>query len=171
MAACSTVAAAARLAVGDSDAALDLLTLADAAYLRPGGFWWADALPLAVRTAQAAGDCALAEKLAGSIAPLQPMSRHALAAAQALVTEARGEWEAASTGFADAALRWRDFGMPYEEAQALLGQGRCLVALGRAPEAAAPLAAARAIFARLGARPALAETEAVLAQAVPRTPE
>ena len=49
--------------------------------------------------------------------------------------------------------------IPYEEAQALLGQGRCLVALERAPEAAAPLAAAREIFARLGAVPALAETE------------
>ena len=49
--------------------------------------------------------------------------------------------------------------MPYEEAQALLGQGRCLVALGKAPEAAAPLAAAREIFARLGAKPALAETD------------
>ena len=50
--------------------------------------------------------------------------------------------------------------MPCEEAQALLGQGRCLVALGKTPEAAAPLAAAREIFARLGAKPALAEAEA-----------
>jgi len=40
-----------------------------------------------------------------------------------------------------------------------LGQGRCLVALGRAPEAAAPLVAAREIFSRLGAKPALAETD------------
>ena len=55
------------------------------------------------------------------------------------------------------------FGVPYEEGHALLGQGRCLVALGRAPEAAAPLAAAREIFARLGAKPALAETDAWLA--------
>jgi hypothetical protein len=52
--------------------------------------------------------------------------------------------------------------VPYEEGHALLGQGRCLAALGRAPEAAAPLAAAREIFARLGAKPALAETDAVM---------
>ena len=52
--------------------------------------------------------------------------------------------------------------MPYEEAQALLGQGRCLMALGRAPQAAPVLAAAREIFARLGARPALKETDALL---------
>ena len=48
---------------------------------------------------------------------------------------------------------------PYEEAQALLGKTRCPAALDRAPEAAARLAAAREIFARLGAVPALAETE------------
>jgi hypothetical protein len=39
------------------------------------------------------------------------------------------------------------------------------LALGRAPEAAAPLASAREIFARLGARPALEETEEWLAKA------
>ena len=51
----------------------------------------------------------------------------------------RGEREAAAIGFADAAARWHDFDVPYEEAQALLGQGRCLVALDRDPEAALPL--------------------------------
>jgi len=64
-----------------------------------------------------------------------------------------------------AAARWHDFGVPYEEAQALLGQGRCLVALGRAPEAAHPLEQAREIFTQLGAKPALAETEALLEKA------
>ena len=86
-----------------------------------------------------------------------------MASVHGLVGERRGEYEAAAADFADAAAGWHDFGMPYEEAHALLGQGRCLVALGRAPEAAAPLAAAREIFARLGARPALEETDAVLA--------
>ena len=49
--------------------------------------------------------------------------------------------------------------MPYEEAHACFGLGRSLVALGRKPEAAEPLGAAAAIFLRLGARPALEETE------------
>ena len=102
-----------------------------------GVVWWASHLPLAVRTALEAGDSELAERLAGGFDPLQPLSHHAIVAAQALLGEARGEHEAAAAGFADAAARWHDFGMPYEEAQALLGQGRCLVALGRAPEAAA----------------------------------
>ena len=57
------------------------------------------------------------------------------------------------------------FGTPYEEAEALRGQGRCLTALGRAPEAVTPLGAAREIFARLGAKPALAETETLLSRA------
>jgi len=164
VAACSTAGAAAKVLAREADAALELLELADTAYREPGGHWWAVGLPLAVRTAHAAGDGALAERLAGSLAPLQPVTRHALAAARALVTEARGEHEAAAAGFADAAARWHDFGVPYEEAQALLGQGRCLVALGRAPEAAQPLVQAREIFERLGARPSLAETDAFLAE-------
>ena len=63
-----------------------------------------------------------------------------------------------------AASGWREFGVPYEEAHALLGEGRCLVALGRAPEVAAPLAEAREIFARLRATPALAEADCLLRQ-------
>jgi class 3 adenylate cyclase/tetratricopeptide (TPR) repeat protein len=157
-------AAAVRMALGDSVRALSLLTQSEAALRGKGGFWWAWLLPQAVRLALAAEDRPLAERLAGSLEPLQPLSRHAIVAAQALVTEARGEHGAAAAGFADAAARWHDFAALYEEAHALFGQGRCLVALGRAPEAAAPLAAAHEIFARLGAKPALAETNELLQQ-------
>jgi flagellin-specific chaperone FliS len=54
--------------------------------------------------------------------------------------------------------------VPYEEAQALLGQGRCLIALDRDSEATAPLAAAREIFTRLGAKLALEETDELILQ-------
>jgi hypothetical protein len=84
-----------------------------------------------------------------------------------LLAETSGAHEAAAARFAGAAVGWSDFGMPYEEAQALLGQGRCLVALGREAEATAPLAAAREIFARLGAKPALAETDEWLTRTAP----
>ena len=47
---------------------------------------------------------------------------------------------------------------------ALLGRGRCLIATGRRAEAEEPLAAARDIFAQLGARPGLAEAQAILAE-------
>ena len=120
-------------------------------------------LALTVRVALRVGDVALAERFTAKVTPSVALYRHALASTQASIAEARGEHEAAA-GFADAAAGWHDFGVPYEEAQALLGQGRCLVALGRAPEAVEPLGQAHDIFERLGARPALAETDQVLQQ-------
>ena len=63
--------------------------------------------------------------------------------------------------YAEAAERWREFGNVPERAYALLGQGRCLAALGK-PDAEAPLAEARDLFASMGYRPALAETDALL---------
>jgi class 3 adenylate cyclase len=119
-------------------------------------------LPLAVRLAVKAGDLALAERLAAHVRPALPLRRHALASAHASVAEARTEHEAAAAGFTTATAGWHDFGVPYEEAQALLGQARCLVALERAPEAALTLERAREILARLGAKPALAEVEEIL---------
>jgi hypothetical protein len=79
-----------------------------------------------------------------------------------MLAEARGEDGAARGDYAEAAARWHDFGVPCEEAQALLGQGRCLVAFGRDDEAREPLSSAREIFERLGAKPALEETDKLL---------
>ncbi len=98
----------------------------------------------------------LVGRMMESLKTAVPLCDHVLVNCRALLEEHGNDHAAAAAGFADAAARWHDFGMPYEEGQALLGQGRCLMALGRAPEAAAPLAAAREIFARLGAEPALA---------------
>jgi hypothetical protein len=56
-------------------------------------------------------------------------------------------------------------GVVPEQAFALLGQGRCLVALGHLTEAVQPLNQARDIFQKLQAAPALAETDALLQQA------
>jgi hypothetical protein len=55
--------------------------------------------------------------------------------------------------------------MPWGRAQALLGQGRCLVAIGRPAEASVPLQQARDVFTELGAKPAVAETDALLERA------
>ena len=55
--------------------------------------------------------------------------------------------------------------MPWEEAHALLGQGRCLLTLSRPAEAREPLRAARDIFASLGASPVLADANRLLAEA------
>jgi tetratricopeptide (TPR) repeat protein len=162
---CSIAASAVRSALGDTARAMDLLSRSEAALRDKGGYWVAWLLPHAVRIALAAGDRHLAERLADSLEPLQPVSRHAIVAARALVSEAHGDRAAAAAGFADAASRWHDFAAVYEEAQALLGQGRCLMALDRAPEASPVLEQARDIFARLKAKPALLETDELLATA------
>ena len=121
-------------------------------------------LPAATRVALRRDDAGLAQRLCRLVCGELSAVQIALASVAALLTEGAGEYEAAAEGFADAAARWREFGVPFEEAHALFGQGRCLAALGRAPEAAAPLAAAREIFARLDARPALGETERLLSR-------
>ena len=83
---------------------------------------------------------------------------------QAAVEEARGGYDEAAADFAAAAVGWREFSMPYEEAQASLGRGRSLLALRRGPEAVPALERARDIFVRLGAVPALTETDELLQQ-------
>ncbi len=151
-----------RFGLGQADAALGLLEGWEARP-RPGsGPNYVAYLPEAVRTALAAGDVALATRLSTGIEPTLPMQRNVLASLRGLLSERRGETDTAADAFARAALRWREFRVPYEEAHALLGRGRCLVARGQRRKAAEPLAAAREIFARLEARPALGETDALL---------
>jgi len=145
--------------LGRISEALDLLREWTRQTSMMGDVGWLVLAPGAVRVALAGGEASLAEIICSRVCPGLPLGEHVLVVAGAARAEARGEHEAAAVGFADAAARWRDFSVPYEEGHALLGQGRCLAALGRAPEAAAPLTAAREVFARLGARPALAETD------------
>ena len=160
-------ASAVHLLCGESDAALDLLT---ECFEPPrASISIMEAVPEAVRTAIAGGGDGLAARIVQQVDSLVagsrlPLDQYAMASIDGLVRERRADHEAAAASFAHAAAGWHDFGVPYEEGHALLGQGRCLVALGRAPEAAASLAAAREIFARLGAKPALAETDALLVQ-------
>jgi len=80
----------------------------------------------------------------------------------AIAAEAGGRHADALDGFRVATSGWHAFGDPDEEAHSLLGQGRCLVVLGRPDEAATPVHRARRIFERLGAAPALAEADALL---------
>ena len=80
------------------------------------------------------------------------------------LAEAAGDHREAVPLYADAAGRWHQFGNVPERAYALLGEGRCLSAIGD-PTAEQPLVAARELFAAMGYQPALAETEALLRQA------
>jgi class 3 adenylate cyclase/tetratricopeptide (TPR) repeat protein len=118
-----------------------------------------------VRSALGIGDIELAQRLVHGFEPFYPYAEHALVAASASLTEARGDLLAAADAYADAADRWEGFGVVPEQGFALLGQGRCLLGLSRPTEAAPVLQHAREIFERLQAAPALAETDALLASA------
>jgi tetratricopeptide (TPR) repeat protein len=114
----------------------------------------------------AARDPNLAARLANGLKPAYALRRYALATVDALLAEHRGEYAQAAEAFGDAATRWEGFEMPWEQAQALLGQGRCLLRIGSLSEATAALRLAREIFVSLGAKPALAETDQLLARSV-----
>jgi class 3 adenylate cyclase/tetratricopeptide (TPR) repeat protein len=159
-------AAAALLATGEPDRAVDLLAqTAGWPHVREASLYPAY-LPEMTRTAVAAGDLELAERLASGLAPRFAYRQHALCAAAAVLAEGRGRLAAAVDGHGEAAERWRRFGIVPERAHALLGQARCLVALGR-PAAAEPAGEARHLFAALGAAPLVAAADAVLERARP----
>ena len=160
----SASAALARVALGQNDDAAALL--ADVAQLRGGSELvnLPHLFPAMVRTALQIGDTELALQLAGGVAPRYPYAEHALVAANAALAEANGDLSAAAATYADAADRWEGLGVLPEQGTSLLGEGRCLVGLGRPTDAAPVLHRAREIFERLRAAPALAETDALLAR-------
>jgi hypothetical protein len=125
---------------------------------------YARQLAAMVRTALAAGDAALAKRLADGLEPRYPLDEHALCAARAQLAEATADHAEAATLYTEAAARWQEFSNVFERAHALLGQGRCLRALGQ-PGPEQPLKEARDLFAAMGYKPALTETEALLEQA------
>jgi class 3 adenylate cyclase len=83
-------------------------------------------------------------------------------AAAAVLAEAEGQVGDALMLYEEAAARWYEFGCLPGWAEALLGQGRCLVSLGR-PGAEEALTEARNLFASMGYRAGLAESEDLLA--------
>jgi class 3 adenylate cyclase len=125
--------------------------------------YYARQLPAMLRTAYAAGDPPLARRLTDGLELRYPLDAHALCSARAQHAEQAGDHGAATTLYADAAAGWRKFGNVPEHAYALLGQGRCLLS-AKDPAAEQPLRGARDLFAAMGYRPAVAETEGLLDQ-------
>ena len=80
-------------------------------------------IPAMVRAALDLEDPGLARRLVDRIEPRSPYAEHAIVAANAALTEARGDLQAAADAYADAAGRWERFGVVPEQAFALLGQG------------------------------------------------
>jgi hypothetical protein len=95
------------------------------------------------------------------VEPRTPLSAHTVTACRAQLAEAAGSQAEAAALYAESARSWHEFGDVPERAYALLGHGRCLVALGK-PEAEEPLREARELFASMGYKPALAETDELL---------
>ncbi len=160
-----TLAALDRLEAGQPDRARELLNELDQMGLHANDNYVAT-LPELVHTALTAGDLELAERLAEGAQPLFPLHENALLSVQALLTEARGSAREAADLFARAAERWGAYGDVWERAQALLNRGRCLLTGGERHATARVLEEARAIFVRLGARPAAAETDLLVERAM-----
>ena len=155
-------AAAACGGVGEDEAAVALLDECEEVLRDKGDTVFVYLLPLAVRTATAGGHEDLARRLSVGVVPVLPFSRHVDQALRAQLLEMDGDASGAAVAYVSAAEGWHDFGIPYEEAQALLGAGRCLSAVGDEGAASDPLERARRIFAGLGAEPDLAETDDIL---------
>jgi hypothetical protein len=162
-------AAAIHALVGDASGAVSLLAELDAIAGIREDTVYASSLPGALRTALTAGDPGLARRLAEGVEATLPILGHALASARAILAEADGACAQAAKAYTEAADRWATFGVPWEQAHALLGRGRCLLATGDTAEATPPLREAREIFARLEAVPALAECDELLARTTARS--
>ena len=158
-------AAITHTALGNTKLATTLVTeLAAAPGIRDNTYY-AALLATLVRAAITINHPDIAQSLTSEYRPHTPYAQHALITATAALTETRRDHQAAADGYADAADRWEQFGVIPEHAYALQGHGRCLTALGRPHQAAPVLHQARALFDQLGAIPALAETDTLLAQA------
>jgi tetratricopeptide (TPR) repeat protein len=154
-------AALAHLRDGNTARAVEMLQIVEQFPAVKRSYWYGIQLPRMVRIALAAGDTDLALWLAADVQAPYTLNRNALTTCEAATAEADHKLTPAARGYADAAQRWHEFGNVPERAYALLGQGRCLAAVGDAG-AEVPLAEARYLFASMGYKPALAETEKLL---------
>ncbi len=162
---CFAAAAATHTVLGHREPAAALLAEVDTTPGTRATYYYAPWLPTMVRTALAIERPDLVARLLAGVEPRHPYTQHALVASNAAIAEHRGDLPTAATTYADAATRWGHFGVIPEHAYALLGQGRCLLALGRGAEATPALRQARTIFEQLQAAPALTETDTLIDQA------
>jgi class 3 adenylate cyclase len=120
---------------------------------RSGGHWYrAQHMADLARVAVAVDRLELVRALSNQAWPEAARRHHGALSAQALLAEAEGRVAAAAELYSQAAQQWTAYGHLPERGHALSGAARCLATLGD-PGAAIRLAEARAVFARLGARP------------------
>jgi class 3 adenylate cyclase/tetratricopeptide (TPR) repeat protein len=154
------VAALIRHAKGDDAAALSLIK--EFCTVVPTSIYRSEQLHEAVRLCVVTGALNLAESLVEESEPALVRLRHGRLTARATLAEAHGKLEEAAELYADAERRWAEYGFALGRAQALLGAGRCLLALGRREEAEATLADSREVFDALGAGPLIAQVDGLV---------
>jgi tetratricopeptide (TPR) repeat protein len=129
---------------------------------RGGGRWYlGQHVADLVRVGVAVGQRATAEALAAQVHDGVARNRYGLLSARAALAEADGALEEAARCYGEAAAGWADYGHQLERARALLGAGRCLLALGR-PEGRRSLTDAQPVLTALNAVPLLDELHAAL---------
>jgi class 3 adenylate cyclase/tetratricopeptide (TPR) repeat protein len=114
---------------------------------------------------RAAGDPGPLDRLLEGFSPHVTRDRISIRTADAVRAELGGDLENAIACYDDAAEGWASFPHVLQHGLAVLGAGRCLLALGRFNEAADRLRTAREIFVGLGASPSIAETDEFLERA------
>jgi class 3 adenylate cyclase/tetratricopeptide (TPR) repeat protein len=152
------VAALAAIAEGDPSAARAILAAALDG-LSPGEI---DRPAFFVRACVRCGAVDLARRVLELGTTPAPLEAAGLLAAEAMLAEAEGDPTHGREGYVRAAEALGRLGMRPEEAHALEGLGRCLLALGEAEAGAARLRAARHLWERIGAPPRIAAIDALL---------
>ncbi|MEP7060195.1 MAG: AAA family ATPase [Actinomycetota bacterium] len=115
-----------------------------------------------VRSCLAAGAPELAHQAFALGTPPSAWNEAKVLAAQAMLQESDQDCAAARERFEAAAQVFQRLGDSHEEAHALQGMGRCLLALDRSDEARAPLLASRSVFEAVGAAGRVAEIDQML---------
>jgi len=118
--------------------------------------------PEAVRTAVAAGRPDLGTTVLEDTETVWLRHQLAIRTARTVLSEHKGDLDRALAGYVEMAEGWRTYGHVVEQAQALLGAGRCLLGLRRRVEAEERLKQAAAAFAALSAQPFVDEVHALL---------
>jgi tetratricopeptide (TPR) repeat protein len=122
-------------------------------------------LPQLVRCDLLIGELARAEQRCQSFVPVFPNEVAGLRTAQAQIAEVHGEFRPAADAFGQVSEVWRVSGAGLEHAYAVLGEGRCLAALGDAA-ADERLREARRLFVEMGASPRVEECDRLLLKRV-----
>jgi hypothetical protein len=127
--------------------------------------WRVRVLAVSVRVLTRCGALEYADEFVEGHSPRTTADKASLLTARSLIEEARGSLESGVALYQEAVDAWTKLGNLVERAQAVLGEGRCLVQLGRNQEATERLTDARNSFASFGAGPLTAEADEWLARA------